>query len=95
MPAKLGILPKLPDEVARSLAQGPIELPEPATFILAAVKAAKVPVARKDGGVPWDALVAACQAIGLDEAAIEDAFNKLFDAGLIYEPVLALIKETP
>jgi RPA family protein len=45
-------------------------------------------------GASWDSITEKCEKTGLDKNTIEEAINSLMDKGLIFEPVLGIIKTT-
>ncbi|MEM0493172.1 MAG: hypothetical protein QXS02_04370 [Candidatus Thermoplasmatota archaeon] len=45
-------------------------------------------------GAAWDEIMNKCKASGLTEDTVEEALASLMDKGLIYEPILGLIKTT-
>ena len=45
-------------------------------------------------GVSWDSITEKCEKTGLDKDSIEEAINSLMDKGLIFEPILGIIKTT-
>ena len=45
-------------------------------------------------GISWDSITEKCEKTGLDKNSIEEAINSLMDKGLIFEPVLGIIKTT-
>jgi DNA replicative helicase MCM subunit Mcm2 (Cdc46/Mcm family) len=47
-----------------------------------------------EDGVSWDVITKTCEKEGLDEARVDETLNSLMDKGLIYEPVLGMIKTT-
>jgi len=47
-----------------------------------------------EDGASWDAITKRCEKSGLSRDSVEEALNSLMDKGLIYEPVLGIIKTT-
>ena len=47
-----------------------------------------------EDGASWDSITEKCEKTGLDKNTIEEAINSLMDKGLIFEPVLGIIKTT-
>jgi len=45
-------------------------------------------------GASWDSITEKCEKTGLDKDTIEEAINSLMDKGLIFEPILGIIKTT-
>jgi RPA family protein len=45
-------------------------------------------------GASWDSITEKCEKTGLDKNSVEEAINSLMDKGLIFEPVLGIIKTT-
>lgn len=45
-------------------------------------------------GTSWDSITEKCEKTGLDKDTIEEAINSLMDKGLIFEPILGIIKTT-
>jgi RPA family protein len=45
-------------------------------------------------GAAWDEIINKCKEKGLTEDDVEEALSSLMDKGLIYEPILGLIKTT-
>ena len=45
-------------------------------------------------GASWDSITEKCEKTGLDKDSIEEALNSLMDKGLIFEPILGIIKTT-
>lgn len=45
-------------------------------------------------GASWDVITEQCKKAGLDKDSIEEALTSLMDKGMIYEPVLGIIKTT-
>ncbi len=45
-------------------------------------------------GASWDSITEKCEKTGLDKDSIEEAINSLMDKGLIFEPILGIIKTT-
>jgi hypothetical protein len=45
-------------------------------------------------GASWDSIIDKCQKTGIDKDSIEEAINSLMDKGLIFEPILGIIKTT-
>ncbi|MFO7678161.1 MAG: hypothetical protein R6V50_07270 [Thermoplasmatota archaeon] len=47
-----------------------------------------------EDGAAWDLIIEKCKNTGLDEDTIEEVLTSLMDKGLIFEPVLGIIKTT-
>lgn len=47
-----------------------------------------------DKGAQWDAIVERCGELGIDKDTVEEIISSLLDKGLVYEPVLGVIKTT-
>ena len=47
-----------------------------------------------EDGASWDSITEKCEKTGLDKDSIEEAINSLMDKGLIFEPILGIIKTT-
>lgn len=47
-----------------------------------------------DKGAQWDSIVERCKQLGIDKDTVEEIISSLLDKGLIYEPVLGVIKTT-
>lgn len=47
-----------------------------------------------DRGAQWDSIVERCQQLGIDKDIVEEVISSLMDKGLVYEPVLGMIKTT-
>jgi RPA family protein len=45
-------------------------------------------------GASWDSITEKCEKSGLDKDTIEEVINSLMDKGLIFEPILGIIKTT-
>jgi RPA family protein len=45
-------------------------------------------------GASWDEITEKCEKAGLEKDSIEEALTSLMDKGLIYEPILGIIKTT-
>jgi HD superfamily phosphohydrolase len=45
-------------------------------------------------GAPWDSITEKCEKSGIDKDSIEEAINSLMEKGLIFEPILGIIKTT-
>jgi DNA replicative helicase MCM subunit Mcm2 (Cdc46/Mcm family) len=45
-------------------------------------------------GASWDSIIDKCHKTGIDKDSIEEAINSLMDKGLIFEPILGIIKTT-
>jgi RPA family protein len=45
-------------------------------------------------GAPWDLITENCEKSGIDKDSIEEAINSLMEKGLIFEPILGIIKTT-
>ncbi len=45
-------------------------------------------------GASWDKITEKCEKAGLEKDSIEEALTSLMDKGLIYEPILGIIKTT-
>ena len=48
----------------------------------------------EEEGASWDSITEKCEKTGLDKDTIEEAINSLMDKGLIFEPILGIIKTT-
>jgi len=48
----------------------------------------------EEEGASWDSITEKCEKTGLDKDSIEEAINSLMDKGLIFEPILGIIKTT-
>ena len=47
-----------------------------------------------DEGASWDSITEKCGKKGIDKDTVEEAINSLMDKGLIFEPILGIIKTT-
>ncbi|MDH7517885.1 MAG: hypothetical protein QHH19_06035 [Candidatus Thermoplasmatota archaeon] len=47
-----------------------------------------------EDGASWDAIAKRCEKSGINRDSVEEALNSLMEKGLIYEPVLGIIKTT-
>jgi hypothetical protein len=47
-----------------------------------------------DDGASWDSITEKCKKAGIDKESIEESINSLMDKGLIFEPILGIIKVT-
>ena len=48
----------------------------------------------KEDGASWDDITEKCEKAGLEKDLVEEALTSLMDKGLVYEPVLGMIKTT-
>ena len=48
----------------------------------------------EEEGASWDSITEKCEKSGLDKDTIEEVINSLMDKGLIFEPILGIIKTT-
>ncbi|RLF39955.1 MAG: hypothetical protein DRN12_06260 [Thermoplasmata archaeon] len=47
-----------------------------------------------EDGVSWETIIERCKTKGIKPEVVEEALNSLMDKGLIYEPVLGIIRTT-
>lgn len=47
-----------------------------------------------EDGVSWETIIDKCKAKGIKQEIVEETLNTLMDKGLIYEPVLGIIRTT-